>query len=88
ALSVDRLFCWPDAATAVDEARGALTTPAETEETVAACKCGHPQERHVLLSGTYAQCRHKYPEAGRPKCRCGMYRPQSDAPDVAEEPTR
>ncbi|MGW9238154.1 hypothetical protein ACWGRL_05360 [[Kitasatospora] papulosa] len=55
-------------------------TPAETEETVAACKCGHPQERHVLLSGTYAQCRHKYPEAGRPKCRCGMYRPQSDAP--------
>ncbi|MFE1515853.1 hypothetical protein ACFW9I_03290, partial [[Kitasatospora] papulosa] len=55
-------------------------TPAEAEETVAACKCGHPQERHVLLSGTYAQCRHKYPEAGRPKCRCGMYRPQSDAP--------
>ncbi|MFB7007868.1 MULTISPECIES: hypothetical protein [unclassified Streptomyces] len=29
ALSVDRLFCWPDAATAVDEARRAL---AETEE--------------------------------------------------------
>ncbi|MET7956358.1 hypothetical protein ABZT07_20620 [Streptomyces sp. NPDC005317] len=32
ALSVDRLFCWPDAATAVDEARRALTTPAVTEE--------------------------------------------------------
>ena len=28
ALSVDRLFCWPDAATAVAEARRALTTPA------------------------------------------------------------
>lgn len=26
ALSVDRLFCWPDAATAVDEARRALAT--------------------------------------------------------------
>ncbi|BDH10465.1 hypothetical protein [Streptomyces hygroscopicus] len=26
ALSVDRLFCWPDAATAVAEARRALTT--------------------------------------------------------------
>lgn len=32
ALSVDRLFCWPDAATAVDEARRALTAPADTEE--------------------------------------------------------
>ncbi|WP_145503183.1 hypothetical protein [Streptomyces sp. CFMR 7] len=28
ALSVDRLFCWPDPATAVDAARRALTTPA------------------------------------------------------------
>jgi hypothetical protein len=26
ALTVDRLFCWPDAATAVDEARRALAT--------------------------------------------------------------
>lgn len=26
ALSVDRLFCWPDAATAITEARHALTT--------------------------------------------------------------
>jgi hypothetical protein len=26
ALSVDRLFCWPDAATAITEARQALTT--------------------------------------------------------------
>ncbi|MCX5431900.1 hypothetical protein OHU11_30070 [Streptomyces sp. NBC_00257] len=30
ALSVDRLFCWPDAATAVDEARRALATTEET----------------------------------------------------------
>jgi hypothetical protein len=29
ALSVDRLFCWPDAATAVDEARRALAMPEE-----------------------------------------------------------
>lgn len=26
ALSVDRLFCWPDATTAIDEGRRALTT--------------------------------------------------------------
>ncbi|WP_327435695.1 hypothetical protein OG279_09515 [Streptomyces sp. NBC_01201] len=69
--------------TVADEAQ--QPTPDVVEETVPACKCGHPQERHALLSGTYAQCRHKYTEAGRPKCPCGMYRPQGTATDHATE---
>ncbi|MFI2081485.1 hypothetical protein ACH43Y_14195 [Streptomyces rubiginosohelvolus] len=39
ALSVDRLFCWPDPATAVDAARHALAAPAAPEEPTPAPQC-------------------------------------------------
>lgn len=57
-----------------------------TEQPETGCKCGHPQERHTLLSGIYAHCRWKYTEAGRGKCFCGMYRPATAT--ATEEPTR
>ncbi|MER7726415.1 hypothetical protein [Streptomyces sp. NPDC096323] len=81
------------AALTAEEATANATANAATVSIVAdvhapaACKCGHPQDRHALLSGTYAQCRTKYAEAGRPKCPCGMFRPQADPTTVEDQST-
>ena len=54
------------------EARFARFLAGTSEQPAPAlCKCKHPRDHHVRLSGTFAHC--------RTRCGCGLYRPAPEA---------
>lgn len=70
ALSVDRLFCWPDAETAVAEARRALAAGVRQDGAQPCAECSHPKDTHregddPVTPGTCDACEAEDPDEAR-----------------------